>query len=46
MDKVSKRVRKEVPFMDHDREIRLDIEKVERLVRSEELNDLFRKYIG
>ncbi|MBR2560479.1 MAG: histidine ammonia-lyase [Firmicutes bacterium] len=46
MDKVYKRVRKEVPFMDHDREIRLDIEKVERLVRSEELNDLFRKYIG
>ena len=30
-------VRKVVPFMEEDREIRLDIEQVEKLVRSEEL---------
>ena len=31
------RVRAEIPFMEEDREIRLDIEKIEKLVRSEAL---------
>ena len=31
------RVRADIPFMEEDREIRLDIEKIEKLVRSEAL---------
>ena len=38
-------VRSIIPFMEEDREIRLDIEKIERLVRSEELIHTVKKLI-
>ena len=38
-------VRKVVPFMEEDREIRLDIEQVEKLVRSEELLNLVQEIV-
>ncbi len=39
------RVREEIPFMDADREIRLDIEKIEALVRGGELTALLRRLV-
>ena len=35
----------EIPFMEEDREIRPDIEQVEKLVRSDELQDAVRKIV-
>ncbi len=37
---VYNRVRSEIPFMELDREIRIDIEKIEALIRSDELLEL------
>ena len=39
-------VRKEVAFMDVDREIRIDIKVVEEIIRSEKLTDILSEYIG
>lgn len=40
LDKIYRRVRKDVTFCEEDRELRLDIEKVEKIVRSTELEDM------
>ena len=45
MEKAYARVRKEVSFMEKDREIRIDIQAVEALVRSEDLTDIIREYM-
>ncbi len=45
IEQVYKRVRSEVPFMDQDREIRNDIEVVERLIRSSELTEILYEFI-
>ncbi|MBR6119385.1 MAG: histidine ammonia-lyase [Oscillospiraceae bacterium] len=39
------KVRAQIPFMEEDREIRLDIEKIEKLVRTEELQSAVRQLI-
>ena len=39
------KVRKLIPFMDEDRELRLDIEQIEKLVRSGELVDAVKELI-
>ena len=43
LDKVYSRVRRDVSFCEEDRELRLDIEKVEALIRSTELDDIVEK---
>ena len=45
LEAVYSRIRKDIPFMDEDREIRIDIEKIEKLIRSEELLDIVNEYI-
>lgn len=45
LEAIYQRIRKDIPFMKEDREIRIDIEKIEKLVRSEELLDILSEYI-
>ena len=46
MDAAYQAVREEVSFMEKDREIRIDIAAVEKIIRSEKLTDILREYIG
>ena len=40
---IYQRVRQEIPFCEVDREMRIDIEKIERIIRSGELQPLIEK---
>ncbi|MBQ1505226.1 MAG: histidine ammonia-lyase [Erysipelotrichales bacterium] len=45
LKEIYERVRKDIPFTEKDREIRIDIEKIESLMRSGELEEIIRKYM-
>ena len=40
LDKVYSFIRKDIPFMETDRELRIDIEKIEKMVRDTDLLNL------
>lgn len=40
LQKIYERVRKDISYMEEDREIRIDIEKIEKIIRSDELLDI------
>ena len=40
LEDVYKLVREEIPYMEEDREIRIDIEKIEQIIRNEEIREI------
>ena len=45
LQKVYERVRKDISFMEEDKELRIDIEKIEKIIRSEDIVEIVMEYL-